>query len=148
MSLFSEHRDVESLVRVDREAVVASCHRQIKRIEYARERLKRRHTRSIFREQVYWWRRVWRWFGFPKPTRFKSEEAFWKSGSSLLATCLHGNQEDTCERLIKAAKATKVDHMWLSAHAIRQCNYQKPKETTNESAEARSDSGPIANNGN
>jgi hypothetical protein len=144
MSLCSESGNVESLVRVDREAVLVSCYRQIQRIKRARERLKDRHVRDIFREQVYWWRRVWRWFGFPKPTRVKSEKVFWADRDSWLALCLHGNQEDTCERLIEAAKATKSDHMWLSAYAIQQCNYQKPKETTNESKESGSDSGPIS----
>lgn len=123
MSCFDDKKTL-GMVRVETSKVIVACNKTLKRIYAHRSKARRDYCQDWLDSSMKKWKILWRWFGFSKPTFRDAIYDYYhknKYPPVFTVSMAYSIQEDECEKLLRAAKATDGLSMWLSVNGANVC---------------------------
>lgn len=63
-------------IEMDKYDVIRICNERLANVEKSRRRQRRKSIKWNFQSEVWWWRKIWRHFGYSAPTRQKAIQMF------------------------------------------------------------------------
>jgi hypothetical protein len=120
-----------STIVVNREDVIKACTETLQGIHRVREHLKLDFCKDALKWRQFWWRIVWRFFGFSEP---KLEDVLsdmeLRRGDTICSyadevSLCHGWQEHRCKKLLAGARASSSETMTLDLDDVITCNLSR-----------------------
>ncbi len=125
-NMFSYMDDVRRglLVSIPKNQVIDSCEKTLEAIKKYRSDLRRIYVQTWMEDKTYWWKLIWRWLGFRKPTRRQALYTYYHEGQypmSCTASFASGRQEEECRLILNAARLTDKESIWLTPESVSDC---------------------------
>lgn len=121
----SSQEKLLGMVRVDKQNVIDSAKGTLQRIYRHRSNHRKQYVNEYIASAMWYWKYIWRWMGFSKPTRKDALFSYYHSGTfspHFEAAMMYGSQENKCEKIIRAANATHHATMWISPEGANSIN--------------------------
>jgi hypothetical protein len=121
----SSEEKILGMVRVDKQDVINSAEKTLKNIYRSRSKYRRQYVRDYLASAIWYWKYIWRWIGFRKPTRRDALSYYYNGGTvppHFTELMMFHIQENQCNKIIKAANATRHATMWISLEGADSIN--------------------------
>lgn len=121
----SSEEKILGMVRVDKQNVIDSASGTLRNIYRRRSNHRRQYVNEYIASAMWYWKYIWRWMGFKKPTRRDALFSYYHSSTlppHFEAAMMCGLQEDKCNKIIRAANATRNATMWISPEGANSIN--------------------------
>jgi hypothetical protein len=115
-----------AMTEVNKEAVITACESVIRSISEHSSIVRRKCCYEWLASQEKNWRSFWRFFGYKKPTlrdaivNYYNYEREWH-----FVSCYCLAQKSGCCSLLRTARATLGQTMWISDAGVRTCSLGK-----------------------
>ena len=113
------------MVRVNKKNVINSANGTLRSIYRSRSDHRRQYVSEYIASAMWYWKYIWRWMGFKKPSRRDALFSYYHSSTlppHFEARMLCGRQESQCEKIIRVANATRNTTMWISTEGANSIN--------------------------